>query len=326
MQVRVDVNLKKIVLLGTGGTIAGTAASPSEHTAYRAGQLGVDALLASVPGLADRFAVEAEQVAQIDSKDMDAEVWIRLALRVEALIADPDVHAVVVTHGTDTLEETAFFLHASLHSTKAVVLTCAMRPATALAPDGPQNMLDAFTLAAEPGATGVMVVCAGVIHRATHVQKVHPYRLDAFSSGDAGPLGYVEQGRVRLTGKWPAAQYPRAQHATKPIAELPQAPDWPRVEIVTSHAGAGAALVDGLVAQGVNGLVVAATGNGTVHHRLEAALLQAMAQGVRVLRATRCTEGEILPAAGDAIPAAQGLSPVKARIALLLALISGAAP
>lgn len=308
------MSIGKIVVLGTGGTIAGTAASPGDNVGYTAAQLGVAQLLAAIPALQGR-PLHTEQVAQLDSKDMTFEVWRTLAARCAHWLAQDDVQGLVVTHGTDTLEETAYFLQAVLAPAKPVVLACAMRPATAMAPDGPQNLVDAVSVASLPGARGVVAVCAGVIHGAADVQKVHTYRLDAFGSGDAGPLGYVEEGAVRQVRPWPQGA------ATAALAAVVSAQQVPRVEIVMSHAGATGAVVNGLVAQGIQGIVVAATGNGTVHNELMAALLQAQRSGVRVVRATRCASGRVLPAGGDALPDSQGLSPVKARIALMLELM-----
>ena len=310
-----------IVILGTGGTIAGRAANPSDNIGYTAAEVGIDQLVTAIPALAEGGPVVTEQVAQIDSKDMSFAVWAQLAGRVNHYLAQPEVRGIVITHGTDTLEETAYFLQALLNPAKPVVLTCAMRPATALVPDGPQNMLDAMTVARHPGAQGVVAVCAGTIHSAVDVQKVHTYQLDAFSSGDAGPLGYVEEGTVRLLKNWPVAQNGRAQAAIESVANLGDLADWPRVEIVMSHAGASGAVVEALLAQGVQGLVVAATGNGSLHQALEAALLEAQAAGVRVVRATRCLNGRVLPKPGDSIPDSQGLSPVKARVDLMLRLL-----
>lgn len=315
---------RKIVILGTGGTIAGTAASASDHTGYTAAQVGIAQLVEAVPALAEGPCdLLTEQVAQIDSKDMSFAVWARLAARVSHFLAQAEVQGIVVTHGTDTLEETAWLLHALLNPGKPVVLTCAMRPATALAPDGPQNLLDAVAVAAHPGARGVLAVCAGVIHGALDVQKVHTYRLNAFSSGDAGPVGYIEEGRLRLVRSWPEASVDPAPAAIKKVVEQQDGLSWPRVEIVMNYAGAGAGVVQALLAGGVQGLVVAATGNGTLHHELEAALLQAQATGVRVVRATRCLEGRVLPRHGDVIADSQGLSPVKARVELMLQLMAG---
>ena len=313
---------KKIVILGTGGTIAGTAASVSDHIGYTAAQLGIARLVAAISEMAaGPCDLMTEQLAQVDSKDMDFDIWTRLVERVSHHLAQADVQGIVITHGTDTLEETAWFLQAFLAPVKPVVLTCAMRPATALAPDGPQNLLDAVAVAMHPGVGGVLAVCAGVVHGALDVQKVHTYRLDAFSSGDAGPLAYVEQSGLRVLRNWPVAQIGQAPAAMKNIAALQPGQRWPRVDIVISHAGADGAVVRALVADGVQGLVVAGTGNGSLHHALELALLQAEAAGVRVVRSTRCLEGRVLSKPGEALPDSQGLSPVKARISLLLALL-----
>ena len=313
---------KKIVILGTGGTIAGTAASASDHIGYSAAQLGIDQLVAAVPVLVDGPCdLMTEQLAQVDSKDMNFDIWTRLTERVSHYLAQADVQGIVITHGTDTLEETAWFLQALLAPDKPVVLTCAMRPATALTPDGPQNLLDALVVAGHLGARGVLAVCAGAVHGAMEVQKVHTYRLNAYSSGDAGPLAFVEQSGLRVLRNWPEAQIGQAPAAIKNIASLQSGQHWPRVDIVMSHAGADGAVVRALVADGVQGLVVAGTGNGSLHHALESALLQAQAAGVRVVRSTRCLEGRVLSKPGEALPDSQGLSPVKARISLLLALL-----
>ena len=312
---------QKIVILGTGGTIAGQSASALDHTGYTAGEIGVNDLLVALPLNSfgpGRFITE--QVAQLDSKDMGFDVWVKLAQRVAHFLLQTDVQAIVITHGTDTLEETAYFLHALLAPAKPVVLTCAMRPATALAPDGPQNMMDALALAVNPGACGVSVVCAGAVYGPEDVQKVHPYRLNAFSGGDAGPFAYIEDGIVRLLRAWPQAPVVQGPADEALLTQLADAV-WPRVEVVMSYAGADGLVVRALVDAGVRGLVVATTGNGTVHQDLEAALELAMQQGVRVLRATRCTEGRMLPGAEHRLPAAVGLNPVKARIALMLALM-----
>ncbi len=315
-----QVSGQKIVVLGTGGTIAGTSAQAGDNIGYTAAQVGVEQLLTAVPGLQALAggALVAEQVAQIDSKDMDGEVWRTLALRCAHHLNDSEVRGVVITHGTDTLEETAWFLHEVLDAAKPVVLTCAMRPATALTPDGPQNLLDAVATVLAPGATGVLAVAAGEVHGARYVQKVHPYRVNAFSSGDAGPLGWVEEGVVRWACNSPVAQ---VNHADSAMNNIVNAVAWPWVEILMNHAGASGRAVDALVREGVQGLVVACTGNGTIHHDLEAALVRAQNAGARVVRSTRCAEGQVLPKPGDALPASQGLSPVKARVALMLDLL-----
>jgi L-asparaginase len=311
------MNSQKIVILGTGGTIAGKAASASDNIGYTAAQVGVEQLIAAIPALAEADNLLAEQVAQVDSKDMDFAIWAQLARRIAFYLARDDVRGVVITHGTDTLEETAYFLQAVLAPLKPVVLTCAMRPATALVPDGPQNVLDALAVAADPAASGVLAVCAGTVHGALDVQKVHTYQLDAFASGDAGPLAYVEEGRLR----WLRRSIEQPARAVADLTRLGDGTGWPQVEIVLNHTGAGGAVVDMLAASGVNGIVVAATGNGTVHRVLEAALLRAQAAGVTVIRATRCLNGRVLARSDDLLPDSEGLTPVKARIAAILRLL-----
>ncbi|HEY0823468.1 MAG TPA: asparaginase [Ramlibacter sp.] len=309
-----QVSQRKIVVLGTGGTIAGRAASARDNLGYRAGEVGVDALLEGVP-LPPDLALHAEQVAQLDSKDMDFATWCALARRCAHWLAQADVAGIVVTHGTDTMEETAFFLQCVLAPVKPVVLTGAMRPATSAAADGPQNLADAIAVAGSPLARGVCVAFSGAVHAAGEVQKEHSYRLDAFSSGDGGPLAYVEEGRLRMLRAWPQGP------ALRSADSLPEPDAWPRVEIVMNCAGAGGGLVDALVQSGVQGIVAAGTGNGTLHHALEEALVQAGQQGVAVRRSSRCPQGRVLPQAGDRLPVADGLSPVKARIALMLELM-----
>ena len=318
--------MRRVVVIGTGGTIAGRAASAYDNVGYSAAEVGIAEL---VQGLApDGVALLTEQVAQLDSKDMDVEAWQALAVRCAHWLARPDIDGIVVTHGTDTLEETAYFLHSVLSADKPVVMTCAMRPASALVPDGPQNLLDAIRIAsgqADPGASGVVVVCAGRVHGAADVQKVHTYRLDAFDSGDAGPIGHLEEGVLRRVREWPAADPSNAVSRLARVKAL-SVDRWPRVEIVTSHAGARGWLVDACLrgdttAPRVAGLVLAATGNGTLHRELEESAMRAQAAGVAVVRATRCAQGRIVGGARAALRDAGGLTPVKARVMLMLELM-----
>jgi len=311
-----------VVILGTGGTIAGTAASPSDAIGYTAAQLGIERLIAAVPALAS-VPIESEQVAQVNSKDMTHATWQALALRVAHHLAREEVAGVVVTHGTDTLEETAWFLQRVLAPAKPVVLTAAMRPATSLQADGPQNLLDAVTVVRDADASGVLVAFCGSVHGARRVRKSHPYRLDAFDSGDAGALATVEDGKVRW---FDAPTDAAADTARSPaLLHLPCA-DWPRVEILFSHAGSTGDTVRALCRDGsVRGLVIACTGNGTLNEALEPALLELEAQGVSVLRSLRCGDGRILPVPADRWPHADDLSPVKARVELMIRLAERAA-
>jgi len=310
------MNLRNVVILGTGGTIAGRSASAIDNIGYTAAEVEIGQLVAKNLAIAASGPVITEQISQIDSKDMSFAVWAHLATRVNHFLNKDDVQGIVITHGTDTLEETAYFLQVVCQPTKPVVLTCAMRPATSLASDGAQNMLDSLTVARYPGASGAVVVCAGTLHNAFDVQKIHPYKLDAFSSGDAGPVGYIEEGHLRLLRNWQIPLVGRAFIAMKKIA------DWPRVEIIMSYAGASSAIVQALVDQGVRGIVVAATGNGTLHRDLENGLRMAQAAGVRIIRATRCSSGPIQSLSTAIFPDSKGLNPAKARVALLLDLMA----
>jgi len=317
-----------LVVLGTGGTISGRSLRDSDNVGYAVGEVGVDALVRELPdGPGHGLVLLTEQIAQIDSKDMSADVWRLLAERCLHHLALDHVRGIVVTHGTDTMEETAFFLHMVLSGldvpSKPVVLTGAMRPASSLSPDGPQNLRDALVVASDPAALGVVVVMAGAVYAGSEVQKQHCYRLDAFDAGDGCALAFVEEGRLRMVQPWPAG----GSVAVCPLRAYLRVERWPRVEIVMSHAGADGLMVDAMLAQAeargepLEGVVVAGTGNGTVHQDLEAALLRARAHGVAVVRSTRCTGGRVLATARDVLPDAEGLSPVKARIAMMLHLM-----
>ena len=319
-----DMAANTLVVLGTGGTIAGRARQSADLVDYRAGEVGVEELLHGIPVPAG-LSVEAGQVAQIDSKDIGPAVWRALVEAVRLQLQRAEVRGIVVTHGTDTLEESAWLLQRLLNPSKPVVLTCAMRPATALVPDGPQNLADALVVAAEAGARGVLAVCAGRIHAGAEVRKVHHFRLDAFDSGEAGALGAVEPGGCTLWRPWPdtASDFDPAL-----AARLLASTDWPRVECLFSHGGADGQLVRALLAHlpadgsgRLRGLVVAGTGNGTLHQDLLAALCQAQAQGVAVRRTTRCASGRIVDGAQPGAIAALSLPPAQARLALLLDLL-----
>jgi L-asparaginase len=290
---------RRVVVLGTGGTIAGKAASISDNVGYTAGQVAVADLIGGMPGLSrggDGVVVEAEQVAQLDSKDMGHATWRRLAERAAQHLARPDVAGVVVTHGTDTLEETAYLLDRVLAPHKPLVLTAAIG------------------VALHPQAGGVVIVIGGEVWSGAEARKVHPYRLQAFDAGDAGPIAYIEEGRLRTLRAWPRGPALGVQVLAAEV--------WPEVQIVHSHAGADGRVVELLLEAGVQGLVVACTGNGTVHHDLMAALMHAQQRGVAVLRALRQGAGVIVPGGHDTLPAAGGLTPAQARVELLLRLLA----
>ena len=308
-------SFRRLLLLGTGGTIAGVATADPNAAAYRAGALTVERVLAAVPGAAKLGEIDCEQVCNIDSKDLDPPLWSTLARRVQRWRAEGG-GGCVITHGTDALEETAYALHCLLPPGPPVVLTAAMLPSTALSADGPRNLYDALRVASEPQAAGRGVLCVlhGRVHGARDVSKVHAPRVDAFDSGARGPLGMVDGDGVRFTRVDPAA--------VQPPLGLPQR--WPRVEMLASHAGADGAVVRALLASQrtgaleppLAGLVVAATAGGTVHARLLEALAEAQAAGVVVRVAPR--HGAVEGGHDD------GLNAVKLRVRLLLELAQSA--
>jgi L-asparaginase len=332
---------KKIVILGTGGTIAGTASSSADHTGYTAAQIGVAQLVEGIAGLPEALQgceLVVEQVAQIDSKDMDFATMARLAQRCRYFLAQTNISAVLITHGTDTLEETAWFLQCTvppeLVAAKPLVLTCAMRPATSSESDGPRNVCDAVRVALDSQASGVLCVCAGDVHTAQYVQKVHSHALNAFSSGDAGPVAQLQGHAVVwqpnqaqfLMPNRPLAQVNIAGAAINNIVnDLQKIDSWPRVELLQNHAQAGGHIVHALLAgvadpkHPLRGIVVAGTGNGTLSTGLQSALLAAQSQGVRVLRASRCAWGGVSATAQDVLPCTE-LSAVKARVQMVLQL------
>jgi L-asparaginase len=329
-----------IVVLGTGGTIAGTAASSSDHTGYTAAQIGIASLLQSVPGLQEALRgreIVCEQVVQLDSKDMDFETMLLLVQRCIHHLTEQQVTGIVITHGTDTLEETAYFLHRMIPrelQAKPVVLTCAMRPATSSEADGPRNLRDAVLVAGDPNAHGVLAVCAGDVHHALAVQKVHTYALNAFASGDpATGQALSLAGSVDEYPSWADAiswkdfynkndgfpHVTREEFAIKLVViSGNRSLQWPRVEIVLNHSHATGSIVRALLSAStpqdpLRGIVVAATGNGTVSESLQGALDEAQSKGVEVVIASRCAWG--------GIHASSPLSVVKARVELVIKLL-----
>ena len=341
--------MQKVVILGTGGTIAGTGHDPSRAWAYQAAQLSVAQLVEAVPAL-QGVPLEAVQVAQVDSKDMSWSVWRQLGRALHLHLARDDVAGVVITHGTDTLEETACLLQALHDGAKPVILTAAMYPATSPHADGPANLQDAVRAvqeAARRGLGGVVAVMHGRVWSANDVRKSHSRALDAFDGGGALPLltfkpldaspdegvaqtlaGFGLRAEAHQQDAWTEEVWPHAWPACGRLGWGYLEADPPRVEIVCSHADADGWLVRAMLAYGeaaerpLRGIVVAGTGHGTLHEGLTQALREAARQGVTVWRSSRVARGGVLAREGDEWPAVPDLTAAQARVALTLSLLA----
>ena len=312
--------LPQIKILATGGTIAGSAASAGQLTGYTAGSLGVESLIDAVPQLREIASVSGEQLANIDSCNLTSALWFKLAARCNKLMADDSVDGIVITHGTDTLEETAYFLNLTVNGTKPVVITGAMRPATAISADGPLDLLNAVKTAACPAACGkgALVVMNDIILAARYATKTSAFKVEAFQAQPYGQIGTVAGGRVFIEAE--CLKY----HTTQSVFSGKSYNKLPRVDIIYTHCDEDDVLINAAVNAGARGIVYAGSGMGSVHSGAYQALKQAAQNGVAVVRSTRISEGRVLPAnpEWDAAGFISGgnLNPQKARILLQLAL------
>lgn len=313
--------LPVVAVLATGGTIAGAQADATS-AGYKAGSFSVDDLLAAVPQLAGIARIRAEQVANVGSQNMTHDVWRALAARVDALCQDASVAGIVITHGTDTLEETAYFLSLVVRHDKPVVLVGAMRPATALGAEGPANLYNAVALArhAEARGRGPLVVMNEDIHYAREVQKIASAGLCAFSSPNRGRAGVMHGGVPKFYSRNATTHSTQSEFS---LALLEKS-GWPRVGIVYAHADLQADVID-FMASVCQGIVLAGVGDGNATDAAIAALTRAAAAGVAVVRSSRTGSGLIardveLDDAALGFIAAADLSPQKARILLMLGL------
>jgi L-asparaginase len=309
-----------VTILATGGTIAGAQPKPGE-AGYKSGSFSVESLIQAVPGMEKVAAVRGEQIASIGSQDMNDAVWIKLARRVNELQKDPAVDGIVITHGTDTQEETGYFLDLVVKGDKPVVLVGSMRPATAISADGPMNLYNGTAVAADPAARGrgVLIVMNDDIHYAREATKTNTTSLQTFTSPNRGRAGIV------LFGKASFYSPPVPKH-TSGSAFAGIVPDTlPKVFIVYAHANAGPEFVDAAVAAGAKGIVLAGVGDGNGTDPLIQALAGAAKKGVVVVRSTRVGSGTVarnveLDDDKLGFVAAMELNPSKARVLLQQAL------
>jgi L-asparaginase len=313
-------SLPTIVVLATGGTIAGAAGSDVQ-AAYKSGQVGVDQLLAAVPQAKTIATLRGEQISNIGSQDMNDEVWLKLARRVNELAALSDVAGIVITHGTDTIEETAYFLNLVVKSRKPVVLTAAMRPSTALSADGPLNFFNAVAVAANKDAPGrgVLVVVNDWIHGASSLTKTSTTAVQTFLSPVRGLIGTVAYGQVEFY------RGPVGRNTVTSEFSLDDVTTLPRVDIIMAHENMDGALIDAAAAAGAKGLVIAGVGNGNMTEAAVKALAAQAKKGIVSVRSSRVLTGQVgrnVELNDDELGFVASLehNPQKARVLLRLAL------
>jgi L-asparaginase len=314
-------DLPNVVVLATGGTIAGAAATDTQ-VGYTSGQLGVDQLIAAVPQAKKLANLRGEQISNIGSQDMSDEVWLKLANRVNELAQVPDVEGIVITHGTDTIEETAYFLNLVANTAKPIVLTGSMRPATALSADGPLNFFNAVAVAADRDSAGrgVLVVLNDWVHGAASLTKTSTTAVQTFMSPLSGLVGTVSYGKVEYN------RQPIGKHTSESEFSLQGVTALPRVDIIVAHENMDGTLIDAAAAAGAKGIVIAGVGNGNMTKAAVDALAAQAKKGIVCVRASRVAVGRVernVEVDDDKLGfvASMDKNPQKARVLLRLALL-----
>lgn len=310
----------KIRIVATGGTIAGVSTSATS-SAYSAGQVGIQSLIQAVPQMLDVADISGEQLVSIGSQDMNDEVWLKLAKRINQLLNNEGYDGVVVTHGTDTMEETAYFLNLTTRSDKPVILVGAMRPSTAMSADGPANLYAAVIAAAAPQSKGRGVMCCmnSNLYDAKDVIKMHTTDLATFQGANHGKVGYIYNGE---------AIYSRTLenlHTTKSVFNVDNLNSLPQVGIVYGYANCSPLPMQAFVNAKFDGIVLAGVGDGNFYKDVFDVALDARKKGINIVRSTRvptgptCLNGEVDDTKYQFV-AALNLNPQKARVLLMLAL------
>ena len=318
--VQVQSQLPRVIILATGGTIAGAGAS-ADRAGYTAGKIPIDDLIGSIPTVKKIATITGEQIASVGSQDMTIDIWKKLAVRANEIFKKNEADAIVVTHGTDTQEETAYFLDLLMNSDKTVVLTGSMRPATAISADGPKNLYDAITVAIDPNSKGkgVLVSFNEGIFDAREVMKLSTTKTNAFGSPNTGPVGQAYDGRVEY--------YQNSIRGVSNNTPFTVAADTklPRVDIVYMYADAPSDQIDLLISKKVDGIVIAGVGNGNFNKTFMDGVKRAVAAGIVVCRASRTPSGRVVlhdeindEELGTIV--SDDLTPQKARILLMLGL------
>jgi L-asparaginase len=319
-------NQRNVVILATGGTIAGAAASGTQ-AGYTSGAVGIDTMIAAVPGITKLAAIKGEQISNVGSQDMSFDILLKLARRINELARSNDVDGIVVTHGTDTMEESAFFLNLTVKTDKPVVMVGSMRPSTAVSADGPLNLYNAVGVAADPNAAGrgVLVVMNDQIQGAHSLTKTSTTAVETFMSPFRGLVGVANYGKNDFYSR------PEWKHTTGSEFDVSNVTSLPRVDIIYASADMPADLIDCSVARGAKGIVIAGVGNGNMNKTSVDAAANAVGKGVVVVRASRVPTGRVgrnVELNDDQLGfiASDELNPQKARILLSLALLNPRSP
>ena len=313
--------LPNIVILATGGTIAGIAGSTTTTVGYTSAAITVETLIEMVPEIESIANISGQQVVQISSQDMSNDIWLALGKRVKELLSSPDVDGVVITHGTGTMEETAYYLHLVVNSEKPVVLVGAMRPSTAMSADGPNNLYNAVVLAGSVNARrkGVLVVMNDTIYSAREVTKASTFLTDAFQAPGLGALGYIQSNVAHFYKE------PIGIHTVNSSFSVADFNELPKVDIAYGYANVTRVAIDAFVANGSKGIIYAGTGNGSLTLEITEALKEARRNGIIIIRSSRVGSG-LVARNGEAnddeldFVVSNTLNPQKARVLLLLAL------
>jgi len=315
-----------IVILATGGTIAGAAATGTQSS-YTSGAVGIDAMLKAVPGIEKLANIKGEQVSNVGSQDMSFDIMLKLAKRINQLLSTSAVDGIVVTHGTDTMEETAYFLNLTVKSDKPVVMVGSMRPSTAISADGPLNLYDAVAVAADPKAKGrgVLVVMNDHIHAAHSLTKTSTTAIQTFMSPLRGIVGISAYGK----NDW--YNDPPWKHTSQSEFDIANATSLPRVDIFFGDVDMSPDLIDASVNAGAKGIVIAGVGNGNMNKGTVDAAAKAAKKGIVIVRSSRVATGLVdrnVEVNDDEMGfvASDELNPQKARILLMLALMKQAQP
>jgi L-asparaginase len=310
-----------VVILATGGTIAG-AAGTGVQSGYTSGQVTIDAMVNAVPDVMKLANIKGEQISNVGSQDMSFEIMLKLAKRIGELAAKSDVDGIVITHGTDTMEETAYFLNLTTHTDKPIVLVGSMRPSTAVSADGPLNLYNGIAVAADPNAKGrgVLLVMNDWIHSAQTLTKVSTTAVQTFMSPIRGLIGTTAYGKNEYY------RYPHSRFGTKSEFNVDGVTKLPRVDIIYGDADMSADLIDASVKLGAKGIVIAGVGNGNMNKSSLDACAKAAKAGVIVVRSTRVATGNVdrnVEVNDDqlGLVASNDLNPQKSRILLSVALL-----